>query len=162
MSKRRTAAFRLLLAVGAACFLLLPGCSSPVTPPPGTPLPETPTAVPWVLPTPSTGTGVVAGVVLDSATGAAPESALLYLGELVYMDTGIPIVRLDRRVALTATLGTDGHFVFPRVAPGKYGLVLGSADASLLLADPKDGQSLLLDVSAGQTKDIGLIEAVLP
>lgn len=120
-----------------------------------------PTPIPTralVAPTPLVGYAVITGFMLATGKNAPPVDATLYLGDVVNMDNGLPAVRLDRKTALWATPAQDGYFVFSKVPPGRYGLVIGSPEASLLLRSATDGQSLLLDLGAGQTVDVGRLE----
>ncbi|MBN1876810.1 MAG: DUF2012 domain-containing protein [Anaerolineae bacterium] len=123
----------------------------------------TPTlSTPFVLPLPSEGLSVIGGVFVDLQTQRAPLEGVLYLGEMLSLDTGLPVVSLDQKTAFYAIPAENGEFVFQDVPPGSYGLILVSPDYSFLIDDPKGEGSLLLIVEAGETLNLGRLEVLTP
>lgn len=122
-------------------------------PSPGTP-PEQPTPVP--------GQAVVVGRIVDSRTGSAPLEGVVYLGSVLTMDNGKPVVRLDQREDVFAIPHPDGHFVFPEVTPGEYGLVLLMPEISFLVEDVLGGSNDLVTVKPDEVLDLGEIRVSMP
>jgi len=106
--------------------------------------------------------GVIVGEIIDLQTQQAPLEGTVYLGNVVSLDNGRPIVRLDRKTASFAIPAQDGRFIFGEIKPGKYGLVLDTPDISFLIDNSKDGKSLLFTVEPDQILDLGRIEVLMP
>ncbi|NJN15797.1 MAG: hypothetical protein HC822_05665 [Oscillochloris sp.] len=72
------------------------------------------------------------------------------------------MVGVDRTTAPTAVTNSRGEFAFVDVEPGRYGLMLDTIQAILLLNDPADGGNFLVEVSGGEIEDIGEIAIHCP
>ncbi len=151
--------------------LIVSGCTgtstpqvtlSPLESPSQSVMPTSPVATPFVVPIPSEGLSVITGVFVDSQTRHAPIEGVLYLGEVLSLDSGQPVVSLDQQTAFFAIPTESGEFVFKDVTPGKYGLILVTPDYSFLVDDPKGGGSLMLTVEAGETLNLGRLEIPTP
>jgi hypothetical protein len=127
------------------------------------PTPTTPAvSTPFVLPTPSAGLSVIGGVFVDLQTQRAPLEGVLYLGNVLSLDTGLPVVSLDQSTAFYAIPAESGEFVFQDVTPGTYGLILVSPDYSFLVDDPEGEGSLMFTVEADETLNLGQLEVLTP
>jgi len=115
-----------------------------------------------VVPSPVPGFGVVTGQILDRATGQAPLEGVVYLGSVLTMDNQKPVVRLVKSKDPFAMPDAGGHFSFPQVAPGEYGVVFATPEESFLIDDPGTGESITLSVGAGQVVDLGTIRLSMP
>jgi hypothetical protein len=135
----------------------LPGYPAPPESPPSSAAPST-----LEIPTPSPGKGVVIGEVVDSQTQQAPFEVILYLGGMIQMDNGIPVVRLDRETAPFAIPVQDGRFAIADVEPGEYGVIVFSPDGSFMADNPDGSGSLVVKVTPGETVDVGRIVVTIP
>jgi len=124
---------------------------------------STPTVeVPMSFPIPSPGLAVVGGKIVEIRSQKAPPESTLYLGEIRSLDSGQPVVRLERATAPYAIPAQNGGFLFQDVRPGRYGLVLYTPEFSFLVDDPDGTGSLIFDVLPDQVLDLGQIEVSLP
>lgn len=124
---------------------------------------STPTIeTPMSFPTPSPGLAVVGGKIVEVLSQEAPPESTLYLGEILTLDSGRPVVRLERGTAPYAIPAPSGEFLFQDVRPGQYGLVLYTPEFSFLVDDPDGAGSLIFDVLPDQVLDLGQIEVTLP
>jgi len=114
------------------------------------------------LSSPSPGLAVVRGMIVDSQTQQVPLEGVVYLGNVASMDTGKPVIRLDRETAPFAIPAKSGEFVFQNVIPGEYGLVLYTPDFSFLVDDPQGEGSLIFTVVPDQVLDVGRIKVTMP
>jgi len=113
-------------------------------------------------PSPVPGMAVVVGEIIDVQTQQAPLEGTLYLGSIVSLDNGKPVVRLDRETAPSAVPTQGGRFSFQEIEPGRYGLVLYTPEISFLIDDPESGKSLTFTVKPDQILDLGKIEVSMP
>lgn len=164
---------RRLLILSALLFASLTctqGCTGDkVQGPDPVPLPtvqsasDTPAVQPGVaLPSPGPGFAVVWGMIVEAETQRAPLESVVYLGEVVRLDNGTPVVRLERKSAPFATPSAEGWFIFGDVQPGEYGLVVYTPDFSFLVDNPRDAESLIFTVHSEEVLDLGTIEVVMP
>lgn len=126
---------------------------------------ETPTAVmgtlqPDCFPSVASYGAVVGTLYLTDQRPAI--GSILYLGEYVGLETHTPVVIVDPGRHLYTRTGEGGLFCFRDVPPGRYGLVVWDAVESMLLTDPATGYSLLVEVEAGSTADVGRIFSPIP
>ena len=131
-----------------------PGAETPTA----VPITVEPAELPLTLPQPETGMATLGGVVIDEQTRQAPPESLLFLGEVVYTDTGMPIISVDRQNDPVIVLQPNGTFVFENVMPGEYGIVFFTPDYSFLLENAESGESLMITLESDQVLDIGLFE----
>lgn len=136
---------------------------SPLTSPLVTESGEAPVQVvePFVVPMPGADMSVVTGQIVDQLTGKAPLEGVVYLGKLTSMDTGAPIVSLHKNEDPRAIPNPDGFFAITDVPPGEYGVILLTPDISFLL-DKDNGDSLLIEIKAGETLDVGKLWVTMP
>lgn len=107
------------------------------------------------IPSPDTNTGVVVGKLINN--GKPLPDAILYLAEVKKAENGKELMAAINLVeSPRAYTDTDGNFVFPKIPPGKYGLVLSTVIAEYLLPDPNQlEKELLFIVEAGKTAKLG-------
>jgi hypothetical protein len=131
---------------------------------PGYPVPTEDTAnviVPQLtVPAPASDqVGVVTGKIFRRDTGSTenkPFAAELFLGKVLSSTQGEEgLVELDTNTSPKAQLDAQGVFVFTDVPPGKYGLFLNTPQGALLLNQPADGSAMVVEVTGGQTVDMG-------
>lgn len=121
---------------------------------------------PIVVPTPSSGeVGVVAGTLyrVDESGNRVPyPAATIYLGTVTASGGVDAMVALDRTTAPAAITNGLGQFAFADVPPGRYGLMLQSLEGALLLNDPEDAGDMVIEVTGGQTVEMGDLAYPLP
>ena len=113
---------------------------------------------PLQLPAPSEGLATFGGKIVNQRTNKAPEESIVYLGDILYTDTGLPVIRLDRQIAPFAILEESGEFVFKDVFPAEYSVVFFTPDASFPIDDADTGQTLILNLEPNDIVDLGLVE----
>ena len=113
---------------------------------------------PLQLPDPQEGFATVGGRFINQRTGKAPIESIVYLGDIVYTDTNLPVIRLDRQTAPFAILEEDGEFVFSNVIPGEYAVVFFTPDISFPIDDLETGQTLILNLTLNDKIDLGVVE----
>ena len=110
------------------------------------------------LPDPAEGLASLGGMFINQRTGKAPLESIVYLGNIVYTDTGLPIIRLDRQTAPFAILAENGEFVFRDVVPGDYAVVFFTPDVSFPIDDAETEETLILNVQPNDKIDLGVVE----
>ncbi len=110
------------------------------------------------IPEPEEGLAALGGVFINQRTGKAPEESIVYLGEIIYTDTGLPIVRLDRQMAPFAILEDSGEFVFRDIVPAEYAVVFFTPDVSFPIDDADTGETLILNLQPNDKIDLGVVE----
>lgn len=110
------------------------------------------------IPEPAEGLTSLGGVFINQRTGQAPAESIVYLGEIVYTDTGLPVVRLDRQTAPFAILEDNGEFVFRDIVPAEYAVVFFTPDVSFPIDDAETGETLILDLQPNDKIDLGVVE----
>ncbi len=88
--------------------------------------------------------------------------SVLYLGEYIGLETGRPSVILDISRHPHTETGEGGWFCFSGVSPGTYGLIVWDAVESVLLNHPTTGLSLMIEVRAGETVNLGTLYSPIP
>ncbi|MGQ9494410.1 MAG: hypothetical protein ACUVR2_11740 [Anaerolineae bacterium] len=96
------------------------------------------------------------------STAQPATGSLLYLGEYIGLEAGSPSVVLDVAKHQHTKTAEDGWFCFPEVPPGTYGLIVWDAVESILVSDPTTGLSLVIEVEAGKTVDLGMLYSPMP
>ena len=111
------------------------------------------------IPNPSANNGVVTGKILIQGTNEPYLNSFLILGEVSEADQpGFPpLVGYSLDSNPRAVQAKDGTFVFDKIKPGKYGIVLWSPLSTFLLSDPQTGETILVMVNAGKITDLGTI-----
>lgn len=118
-----------------------------------------PTPTPIIIPTPSEGLSIVTGLLLIDGEESRPYISVLYLGStLKSSDPSFPpmiaLSESDDPQAMQDPL--TGRFLFTDVKPGTYALVIWTPASSFPILD-ETGQHLLIEVQAGEVKDLGVI-----
>lgn len=110
------------------------------------------------IPEPAEGLAALGGRFLNQRTGKVPEESIVYLGEIVYTDTGLPIIRLDRQTAPFAILEENGEFIFRDILPMEYAVVFFTPELSFPIDDAETGETLILKLQPNDKIDIGVVE----
>lgn len=110
------------------------------------------------IPEPAEGLAALGGRFINQRTGKAPDESIVYLGEIVYTDTGLPIIRLDRQTAPFAILEENGEFVFLDILPGEYAVVFFTPELSFPIDDVETGETLILKLQPEDKIDLGIVE----
>jgi hypothetical protein len=130
-----------------------PGQPGTVTEEPG------PAPTPLAIPTPSNGLAVITGQLLIGGEGGQPFTGVLYLGStLAASDPSFPPMVAFSEITDPRAVqeASTGHFMFADVKPGIYALVIWTPVGSTPIED-STGQYLLVEVQAGDVKDLGII-----
>lgn len=110
------------------------------------------------IPEPAEGLASLGGVFINQRTGQAPAESIVYLGDIVYTDTGLPVVRLDRQTAPFAILEQNGKFIFRDILPAEYAVVFFTPDVSFPIDDAETGETLILVLQPNDKIDLGVVE----
>lgn len=131
--------------------------------------PATPTidTSPLVVPQPASDqVGVVTGTLyrVDATGQREPlRGATLYLGLIIRTADGTEaMAQMDRGSSPRAVTNGLGQFAFIDVPPERYGLMLDTIQGTLLLNDPEDGSDFVIDVTGGETAELGELAYALP
>ena len=112
-----------------------------------------------VVPTPSSGKGVVTGQLLVDGEGGTPYLATLYLASTVPASTPDypPLIAFSEKTDQLAIQDVDnGRFLFTDVAPGQYAIIVWTPYGGNPLVD-ESGNSIIFPVNADEVKDLGVI-----
>jgi hypothetical protein len=149
-----------------------PAPASPYSPPTGYPSAATPfptiTSSPEEFvapapPVPDEGLGAVVGQLLHMESDSAGSNLTIYLGVKVEAEPGPSyFISTQRNSSPQANTNAGGYFVINNVEPGLYALVLGSVIDSRVLANPETGQEYWVEVTAGETSDVGEVVFSFP
>ena len=120
--------------------------------------PAAPIATRGSIPTPDNSTGVVTGRLL--ANGKPALNVLLFLALVKVDENNIDVIAgYSRQTAPKAFVGQEGLFVFNKVPPARYGIVLDTGIGQYLLHFPKDpAEQLLFNLEAGKIIDLGTLD----
>jgi hypothetical protein len=122
---------------------------------------------PLVVPTATAESGVVTGVFSNNTNEDSVAVTLagrtLFLAKVLTNAEGVAgLVEMDRASAPSAELNANGEFAFTDVAPGSYGVMLDTVQGPQLLNDPATGNSIVIEVVAGQVLDLGTKVFTIP
>ena len=112
-----------------------------------------------VVPTPSSGKGVVTGRLLIGGEEGHPYLATLYLASTIPPSTPDypPMISYSEENDPIAVQDVNtGRFLFSDVAPGQYAIIIWSPLGGFPLVD-KEGASVIFTVSADEVKDLGIL-----
>jgi hypothetical protein len=129
---------------------------------------ESPSSAPSVEPseiaTPSPDPGVVTGFLQGGDPPQPRERAILYLGKVITSDDGQPVMAgVNKQTAPKTVTDEKGQFLFTKVPPGRYALVLDLITSTVVLRHPTGGGDLLIEVEEREVTDLGeLIYPDLP
>jgi hypothetical protein len=122
-----------------------------------------PAGIPFSAPTPSDGNGVVIGQVLDEDTGEPLGHYSMVLGEMILLTPGPEYsIGVHERSSPKAFTDDEGFFGIGDVPPGTYVLLVWTPFQATVVQDPETGSDLHVNVLAGQTVELGLIETIRP
>ena len=145
-----------------------PGPGSPastITLPYPMPTMETETVldVPFVVPTPSNEAGVVTGQLMNDKTKQPLQGQSIYLGQKYFLTPGPAYtIGVQEKSSPHTMSDKEVRFAIGNVPPGKYVVMVWTPWKTSLVIDPKTSQELDVIVQAGQTVDIGQMEAADP
>lgn len=123
---------------------------------------------PIVVPQPSSSSvGVVHGLLFQNTTDGqrTPVAGYtVYLGKILKNTEGVEsVVEVNPSGSPKSIINGLGQFVFADVPPGRYGLLLETgAKGQLLLNDPQSGGNFIIEVTGGDTRDLGELAYALP
>ena len=122
-------------------------------------LSETPPDVQPDLPAPEADFGSIGGVLVReiSGEGFIPLTPVqVSLAEVKLLESGEPGFLAYNDDSQDAELPGTGIFIFNKVPPGRYGLVIEMGFTQLLALD-ENGETLIFELQAGQVLDLGQI-----
>jgi hypothetical protein len=111
------------------------------------------------VPTPVSGKAVVTGQLLIGGEGGDPYMATLYLASTIPASTPEypPLISFSEESDLRAVQDVDtGRFLFTDVTPGQYAIIVWTPLGGNPLLN-EDGSTVMLTVSSGEVKDLGII-----
>lgn len=155
--------------VALLLLFLLIGCSQPSAQAPGTEFPpgtlaaSTSEAIPtFVIPRPDENNGVVVGQLVMHGSSALLVGLPVYLGQLLPMDPEPAyLVTVQEKSSPHTTSDGDGRFALS-AAPGDYVFMIWTQIHSRVLLNPATNKVLEVSVKAGETTNVGEIEAEWP
>ena len=110
------------------------------------------------IPAPSEGTAVVHGELISLSAESSPYIApALYLGTLMTSENGAFLGSISVDEDPEGQQASNGKFVFTDVPPGNYGLFIWTPVNAFIIKDEKTAEPIVLEVTAGQTYDLGTI-----
>jgi hypothetical protein len=118
---------------------------------------------PFVVPTADADSAVLFGRILDEDTGLPMVDQSIYLGEKIMMTPGpgYSVGVQEKSSPHTLTNG-NGQFVISDIPPGTYVLMVWTPFATSFVIDPKTQEVYELTFTAGQSVDLGVLEATDP
>lgn len=156
--------------VGLLFLLLLIGCAQPtaLAPSTGYPYPGTLAAGPTkaiptvVIPKPDEKNGVVVGQLVMRGSGALLAALPVYLGQLLPMEPEPAyLVTVQEKSSPHTTSDGDGRFALS-AAPGDYVFIIWTPIHSRVVINPATNKVWEVSVKAGETTNVGKIEAEWP
>lgn len=125
-------------------------------------IPESPLAIPELqAAAPTDTTGSVTGVLLiESDTVQKPVAdTKIALAEVIKDENGVPrATGYDPTTPFQTTSDATGRFVINGIKPGLYGVIVDGVLTSVMLSDPKSGESIIIDIKVNDTVDIGTLK----
>jgi hypothetical protein len=110
------------------------------------------------IPAASEGTAVVHGELISLSAENSPYIApALYLGSLLTSENGAYLGTISVDEDPEGLQASNGKFVFTDVPPGNYGLFIWTPVNAFIIKDEKTTEPIILEVTAGQTYDLGTI-----
>lgn len=110
------------------------------------------------IPAPSEGTAVVHGELISLSAENSPYIApALYLGTILTSESGTFLGSISVDEDPEGLQASNGKFVFTDVPPGNYGLFIWTPVNAFIIKDEKTTEPIILEVTAGETYDLGTI-----
>ena len=121
------------------------------------------TPVPFIVPEPSAGTGVVVGQMIDSNTGEPMKFVYMYLGKRIYLTPGPGYTyALQEKSSPHTQTDENGRFAIGDVPPGSYLLMIFTPHNASVVMEPNTDREKEIVVEAGKTLELGEVEALPP
>lgn len=132
---------------------LIAPVAEPSSPPPG------PTPISTPVPT----RGAITGQLIGRESGRPAGGAIVYLGNISYLQPdSIPVITMRQRASPHTMADESGYFALLDLEPGTYALILWTPMNSSVIDDPETGETLLVTVEAGVITELGKITVILP
>ena len=115
------------------------------------------------IPTPEAGLGVVVGTLLSSGDAGEPYFAELLLVKTVEssQEGYPPSITISREEDPVAVQDKSGKFLFDKILPGSYALVIWDPPlGNPIIKEPDSDEFIVFEVAAGEVTDLG--EIVIP
>lgn len=126
---------------------------------PGYPAPLEPEFIEiLVVPTPTADMGVLTGYIINRLEDGTVEPfapKILALGDIVSVEGQPLAASLPTFGALKTLTDSHGRFVFDRVPPGNYVLIVDNLSETYMLNDPVTNGDFIFEIVAGQVTDLG-------
>lgn len=154
-----------LMVVLMGMLLLVLGCNptpqvspldSPIQPAVASPEPT------FEAPEPSSGKGVITGVLNIANTEQPMANVELYLGNHIGATTDTPMYSLDPSTAPKTITDENGRFIFKDVDPGFYVIIIWNPFNSFMVRDASTGAELSINLQTDQVFDAGVLWESLP
>ncbi|MBN1260639.1 MAG: hypothetical protein JXB35_08160 [Anaerolineae bacterium] len=132
---------------------------SPLTTPDtlDSPLPIVEDALPNWDDEPAEGKSVIRGQI-ELTSGGVILGEILLANTIPTNNPDIEMLEIDQNNQIKAAFDRDTmRFIFPNIEPGKYGLVAWEPMSSQPLNDPETGETLFVEVKAGEVVDVGTL-----
>jgi len=121
------------------------------------------TPLPFTVPTPSSGSGVVVGQMIDQDTGEPMQYVYVYLGKRIYLTPGPGYTYgLQENSSPHAQTNDKGQFAIADAPPGTYLLMIFTPRSASVVMEPNTDREMDIVVTAGETLELGEVEAVPP
>ena len=118
---------------------------------------------PFVVPTPSEGNGVVVGQMIDANTGEPMAYVYVYLGKKILLTPGPGYTYgLQEKSSPHIQTNDQGQFAISDVEPGSYLVMIFTPRSVSVVMQPNSDKELEVNVAAGDTLELGELQAVPP
>ena len=121
------------------------------------------TPPPFVVPAPSEGKGVVVGQMIDANTGDPMAYVYVYLGKRIALTPGPGYTYgLQEKSSPHTQTNDQGQFAIGDVEPGSYLVMIFTPRSVSVVMQPNSDKELEVNVAAGDTLELGELQAVPP
>ena len=115
------------------------------------------------MPTPSSDSGVVTGVLVSVENGEPLAFQTIYLGHKIYLTPGPGYnYGLQEQSSPHNVTTPEGEFAIGDVPPGEYIVMIFTPFGASVVMQPNSDRELDVVVIAGETLDLGTMEALQP
>jgi hypothetical protein len=119
--------------------------------------------VPFVIPSPESGRGVIVGHVVDRNTGEDLSFQTIYLASKIPFSDGEGYsIAIQERSSPNTMSDKQGRFAIGEIQPGEYFIMIWTPMDASVVIDPKTGSEMEIIIEAGQVLDVGTVGAVDP